>query len=286
MATKISRISWANIYERLKPYMDSDYALPSDAEVKANIAIMASDPDLLPALMQFVGQQIRPSLGSNGLYSFAKTYESLWEKPITWDGTDNTSQVNFDQLAGIFAFLKVTPRGTLLPPKVAQSSPSGINYSAFVPLILASWKKHAGINYSNWDWSESEDDKAVFLDAWTLDYSRYFHDQAAWNKWQETDLTLFRDRAMFTDSKGTYKTPEGTALITKQPNAAFKELPKLYQFALLQLWIASPTLYSRYTITNPLNLDDPQEPRFGQSDTASAVFVDDKKPTVKRLKKF
>lgn len=280
MSTKLSRINWAALAKLLDPYLPDLHMIGSGVNKNpkvADVQVISKDPDIMPQLQLLLGSRFTPVKGENGLYSFKATAAEMVRKvdagEVTWDGTDRTSPISINTLRGILMLMKIIPRGTIMPAGHTQSKGAGLNYCRFVPLILAAWKKHKNIKYSEWDWSEPAEERRKLLDKDFVLYSDTFYKLDKVDQFGSEELQDFRDKARLVFKTGEIKAPEATATITKQNDPTFRALPELLQFSLLQLWCACPHLWNENMITNPLNLDSPTVSMFGES-TTSVVFSD------------
>lgn len=283
MSTKLSRINWPALAAALTPHLPDLHFLKANPNIM-DFQVISKDPDVMPQLMFLIGNRFKPVINTeNGKYSFAATSAEMVRatqaQEVTWDGTKGSSPISFNALRGMLMFMKINPRGMLMPAGIVQSRAPGTSMCSFVPLILASWKRHQKIKYSEWDWEEPLEARRKLLDKEFAEYSEYFNKPEAINQFSIEELQQFRDQARVVATTGKINAPEATAIITKQRDPAFKSLPKLLQFSMLQLWTCCPHLWNESMITNTLSLDEPLVSNYGEFTKALFDAPDYNDPT-------
>ncbi len=209
---------------------------------------------VLPQLMAFFGTgQCKPILSAEGQVNILATLKKLTAKAtegvlVFDDGTPVVSSA----LVGMIKFMKVCPRGAIMPKKVTQGSPKGHRFSACVPLLFSAWKTYQNIPYSSYDYYDPSMEHVLEDDLLNL---LQFQGQEA--PWSNEELMKLRDQAMYIKSTGRMRTPATTYLVYSTGDSEFDPLPKLVKLCLLQLWIFQPSLYSSYAVHNLMDLDAP-----------------------------
>jgi len=274
MSTKLSRINWPALAATLTPHLPDLHFLKTNPNI-LDVHVISKDPDVMPQLMFLIGNRFKPIMSTEtGKYSFAATsaemVRAVQAQEVTWDGTKNSSPISFNALRGMLMLMKINPRGVIMPAGTTQSKAPGTGFCSFVPLILAAWKRHQKIKYSEWDWQEPLEARRKLLDKDFAEYSEYFNKPEVIDQFSVEELQQFRDQARVVASTGRINAPEATAIITKQRDPAFKSLPKLLQFSLLQLWACCPHLWNESMVTNILSLDEPLVSNY--SEFSKALF--------------
>lgn len=163
---------------------------------------------------------------------------------------DNVAKNAFNQ--GIYYLLTSNTRFV-----AKQSSPEGLPYCAFVPLILAAHKKMNGVSYSSWDRNEvGTVINSSLYDAITVGVPEYTLEE----------ILQFRTIGLTTKSgakAGTVKSATTTYGLNGLPWVISPEddrvgpgqIPQLLRMMVCQTWCAHPTNRNQYMILDPHNWD-------------------------------
>jgi hypothetical protein len=209
---------------------------------------------VLPQLMAFFGTgQCAPILSAEGQVEILPTLKKLTAKAD--EGVlkfDNGSLVTRKALEGMVKFMKVSPRGSIMPKKITQGSPKGHRFSACVPLLFSAWKTYRDIPYSAYNYYDPM--MEYVLEDELIDLLQFQGEEHPWSK---EELIKLRDQAMYIKSTGKMRTPATTYMVYATGDSEFDKLPKLVKLCLLQLWIFQPSMYESYAVHNLKNLDSP-----------------------------
>jgi hypothetical protein len=209
---------------------------------------------VLPQLMAFFGTgQCKPILSAEGQVDILATLRRITDKAFA--GTlvfDNGTKVSSNAVVGMIKFMKVHPRGSIMPRKVTQGSPKGHRFSACVPLLFSAWKTYQNVPYSSYDYYNPSMEHVLEDDL--INMLQY---QGQEHPWSPEELAKLRDQAMYIKSTGGMRTPATTYMVYSTGDSDFDALPKLVKLCLLQLWVFQPSLYSPYAIHNLMDLDAP-----------------------------
>lgn len=157
-------------------------------------------------------------------------------------------------LMGMWKVAARMPRSSIVKP---QNSGSGPEYSMLVPLILAGIKKYQGINYSEWSQSDLE---------YVVD-----RNLAEAMLVPANDIpTLSKDEILAirtigltvaTGSRiGQVDPVTSKWALTGIKDTALGHLPKLAVTMITQVWVAHPTLRTKYMVLDPNDWDGVPEP--------------------------
>ena len=158
----------------------------------------------------------------------------------------------------LFTYLNNSPRGGIIG--VSQNKVP--NMSALVPLILAAFKVSRGVNYSEWDWSNSY--MKFFVDKDLLEAVLSGQKPGAIFATPE-ELIKARDYSCTVKSGqkiGNKTKPTSQYSVTSKSfeYAELNSLPRLRKVIDCQLWVAHPSLRNKYMILDTKNLDNIPEP--------------------------
>jgi hypothetical protein len=135
-----------------------------------------------------------------------------------------------------------------------QNTAAFANYSALVPLILAGFKKHQDIPYSQWDREAVE----LFVDA-NL-YSAMTCEMPELTTARKLEL---REQGLTIKSgpkAGQLGNPISSWKLQGIKSTEIGDLPALATTMLGQIWVAHPSLRSKYMILDPNDWDAMPEP--------------------------
>jgi hypothetical protein len=146
----------------------------------------------------------------------------------------------------------------------AQSQPQYASYSTLVPLIMSGFKKYQEIPYSKW----SQVGLDCIMEANLLEAAM----AGTLEDLDDIDIMSARDVGLLIKSgpkAGDSNNPLTTWKLTGTKGTAIGHLPTLTQTMLAQIWVAHPSLRSRYMILNPDDWDDMPEPLIATDILAS-----------------
>lgn len=156
---------------------------------------------------------------------------------------------------GIYCFLMSNHRYL-----TKQASVEGLPYCAFVPLILAAFKKYAAIPYSQWDRNEvSMVINPSLYEAATLKPPHFSREELL-------ELRAEGLRVKTGPKANTQRSPITTYGLHGLPweladgRAGMGQLPQLTRMMLCQTWCAHPSLRNEYMILDPDNWDELPDP--------------------------
>ena len=133
----------------------------------------------------------------------------------------------------------------------AQSQPQYANYSALVPLIMSGMKKYQDIGYNNW----SQVGLDCIMEAPLLEAAMAIVPEDM----QPEDIWAIRTTGLTIKTgpkTGEKNNPLTTWKLTGTKGLHLGHLPALTQTMLAQIWVAHPSLRSKYMILNPGDWDD------------------------------
>ncbi len=208
---------------------------------------------VLPHLMTFFGTgQCKPIL-VDGIIDLKASLTSLITKAR--DGNlvfSNGTRVTTDALVGMIRFMKVSPRGSIMPKGMTQGSPQGHRYSACVPLLFSAWKSYQNIQYKQYDYTLPIMEHVLEDDL--IELMQYVGSEVPWTS---DELSAFKAQALYIKTTGAYRTVANCTMVYSTGNKEFDDLPKLVKLLLLQLWVFQPELYKPYAIQNLMDVDAP-----------------------------
>lgn len=135
-----------------------------------------------------------------------------------------------------------------------QTNPLFSEYSALTPLILAGFKKFHNIPYEMWDKDGIQ---------YTMDESLYLAATYVPPELDRDTILNIRKQGLTYKSGnniGTQKNPLSTWKLTGIIHTELGMAPPLATTMLSQIWVAHPSLRSRYMILDPTNWDNMPEP--------------------------
>lgn len=252
-------------YRKAKSIVNSS----TKEEVKA-LLIPFKEEWVLPHVLAFFGTKQCYPIVSEGVVNVLATLVKLGE--CATEGIlvfDDGKPVSKNALKGMVNFLKISPRGDVMPKGITQGSPAGLRYNSSIPLLLSSWKQYHNILYMQYDY---EDDAMEYiLDEDLLDLMKCVGTQLPWD---EDTLVAMRDQALYIKSTGGMRTVDKCTMIYNTGNADFDSLPKLVKLLILQTWVFQPKHYRDYSVHNLMDLD---KPASYQLPVATELFKDDTK---------
>lgn len=211
---------------------------------------------LLPQLLATLGSRIPLAKGSQG-WGFTPTVRGLGSAldagVVTYDNGIPITKAAFQ---GMLNILNYPTRGEILPSNARQGHGEGLRYATGVPLFLSAFKEYRGINYADWDWTDSN--RSYFIDFDMLEYSEYFGQDTPELQWSVEELLAIREegRTVKTGVKAGHQRPIiTTTSLNGITDLRFKALPRLMKLALCQVWVYHPTIRHKYMITSHLTLD-------------------------------
>lgn len=152
-------------------------------------------------------------------------------------------------------------RGSLVK---SQINPEFASYSALVPIILMGIKKYQGVDYSQWDLTETcplVDKNLLEAMLWQPDESHLESDllpnEICYGLGSERLLEL-REIGLTVKSgprSGTVQNPTSAWCLRGMQNTELAKAPKLVGTMLTQIWVAHPSLRTEYMILDPNNWD-------------------------------
>lgn len=234
--------TFVNRSSDIKDFPFQDYCGLNDTEMEElaerhNLRVHNSW--MLPQMLAFFGSfEVSRKLGSTDRYD----PKLLGKKNI---GTDPWK-------TGIWKVATKLRRSALVK---AQNNPQYAGYSALVPLVLAGLKKFQNINYAQWDRDGLEHmvDKGLY-EAMTCNVPPDLT-VAEILEAREIGLTVKSGTKM-----GTVQNPLSAWKLTGVQNTALAGLPALATTMLAQIWVAHPSLRSKYMVLDPVNWDNIPEP--------------------------
>lgn len=235
--TDISHVNWT--------------ALAKPDGVLADINIEGSF--LVPQLLAFVASQITP-VKVAGKYSFTATFQDL--KANAKAGTlsyPNGKSLTVQEVNGILKFLNSTPRGEVLGG-AKQIDPKSARYATGVPLILSAFREYKDIQYSQWDWTDTEN-LDIFLDKDIIALVPYFSNPPDFTNEQLLEYRTIGGTYRTGEKVGQTKHLNSITVINKVGNPDFDGLPKLLRLMLCQTWVYQPHIRHKYSITNCRDID-------------------------------
>lgn len=134
------------------------------------------------------------------------------------------------------------------------------NYSALVPLFLAPFKMYRDVGYSEWDWANPL--MKLFVDPYLLDACTILTDL----KPSLEEKIAAREYSRLIKSgikKGQVKSLTSTTSISSKAfehNIEYNELPRLRKIMECQVWVAHPSLRTKYMILDVNDMDNMPEP--------------------------
>jgi hypothetical protein len=229
---------------------------------------------LLPQVMAYVGS-LPLTKNDEGKYDAYLTLRALSEKgfPNFQDGRPCSKA----QFRGIVDFLRVSPRGLIMPKGMTQRSEAGLRYCAAVPLFLSAFLEYRGITYDKWD------TKTLF---YVVDSDLYDAlTVAEVPQFSYDELMSFRKIALLIKSRSTenheeLRKPLQATRVPKTGNPEFDELPKMARMQLVQLWVFSPDLANQFGIYVPGDLIKRPTPLVDK-EVMEAPLVKDKRNEIK-----
>lgn len=263
----IETVRWEELNSALGGYKEDHYRIGSDDGKTLMRSYYADNYNLISSVQLFIAENFPAVKDDEGKYSFQLTARTFGPRLATGipyhKGVPH--YVTGNAFSGMLRYLRVSSRGCIIPSKPRQYEIACQPYNTSVPLILSAYKKHCGIGYNEWDWTEARSDRGLFLDKDHLDASDFYgKDIDIMNRWTEEELTEFRNLCL-EDKNGNTKNPVSVTKAVNQTDKEFKELPQLIKTGLLQLWVYSPQLYTPNSIHNFTDLDAPAPILFGQS---------------------
>lgn len=157
-------------------------------------------------------------------------------------------------LMGMWKVAARMPRSSIVKP---QNSGSGPEYSMLVPLILAGIKKYQGINYSEWSQSDLEYvvdrnlAEAMLVPA---------NDIPTLSKNEILEIRKLGLTVASGTKAGQIEPVTAKWALTGIKDTALGHLPKLAVTMITQVWVAHPTLRTKYMVLDPNDWDGVPEP--------------------------
>ena len=167
---------------------------------------------------------------------------------------------------GLWKVATQMTRGALVH---SQNKPESACYSRLVPLILAGIKQAQDIPYSAWP-------KAQL--SMVVDELLYAAMVCEYEQFTKTELLMAREVGLTIKSGAkvnTLKPIHSTWKLTGLQQLRVGELPILAQTMLCQIWVAHPSIRTKYMVLDPQNWDHMPEPLI----TSEVVpIIETKKP--------
>lgn len=224
-----------NRTSKLTEFPFQDYAVLEAAELEAQAEehqLRTHNIWMLPQMLAHFGNW-RVRIGSSGLLDAAAL------------GRDNIG--NDAWSIGLWKVATKLRRSSLVK---TQNNPQFSGYSALVPLILAGIKKHQNLNYSEWD----PQTLSIMVDSALYDAMTC---QVPDNLTLD-DILHVRHIGLQVKSgsrMGELNNPLSTWKLTGIKQTLLGDLPVLAQTMLAQIWVAHPTLRSKYMVLDPRDWD-------------------------------
>lgn len=157
-------------------------------------------------------------------------------------------------LMGMWKVAARMPRSALVKP---QNSGSGPEYSMLVPLILAGIKKYQNVNYSEW----SQTDLEYIVDKHLGEAMLVPPDDIpTLSKSEILDIRLKGLTVATGGRVGQVDPVTSKWALTGIKDTALGHLPKLAVTMITQVWVAHPTLRTKYMVLDPNDWDGVPEP--------------------------
>lgn len=216
------------------------------AELAGKLALTSHTSWFMPQLMAKFGS-FTPVRNDTGKYSPKDTL-------IRNIGEDA-------RLRGMYLVACRMNRSALLK---GQTAAANAPYNSLVPLILASFKAHQNIEYSEWDTSTIN----LMVDKNLFAAMSYFSDENPMPKYTKERLLELRDHGLQyrTGPKaGTSRTVLGSWTLVGMKGTEFEDYPSLLMTMLTQIWVAHPSIRHQYMILDPVNWSNTPEPLIDTS---------------------
>ncbi len=158
-----------------------------------------------------------------------------------------------------------------------QSQPGFCNYSALVPLIMSGLKKHQDIPYNSWDkeYLHLAMEESL-LEAATAEVPEDIDTET---------LINIRDLGLLIKSgtkAGTKHNPTSAWKLTGIRHTVLGNLPTLAVTMLTQIWVAHPSLRSKYMILDPRDWDNMPDPLIDINIIGDKMFHESNKKAPKK----
>jgi hypothetical protein len=171
-----------------------------------------------------------------------------WEQDVHW-------------IKGVVDWVTQTPRGKVLGP-VKQT---GHRYHAGVPVVASWFKEHRGVGYGDWDLTDPRThvlwgDLACWGDPHVQEAVQAV--AVLGSDW----LLSVRENALEIKTglkAGTLRDPKTCTAVYGAPKP-FKDLPRLVQLCLTQLWVWHPHQVTTWTLGIPGHPDHQAQPLVGE----------------------
>ena len=213
---------------------------------------------VLPQVLANIGSSWPLVKDSSGLVSFKSTISAWGVASDRGELSLDSSTISKRGITALLKWLCLSPRGSILGSGAKQTAKEWIRYSAGVPLVLSAFKEYREVPYGAWDWSDPL--KSFLVDEDIVAWSNHF---GVVQPWTEGELLDFREGSLTVKTgktQGTVRKPTSLTQVYGVTDPAFKALPRLMKLNLCQLWCFHPTLRTRYTIGNHMDLDHQPTP--------------------------
>lgn len=166
-------------------------------------------------------------------------------------------------LMGMWKVAARMPRSSLVKP---QNSGSGPEYSMLVPLILAGLKKYQNINYSEW----SSEGLNYIVDKQLSEAMLVPpNDVPTLNRDEILAIRKLGLTVATGNRKGEIDPVTSKWALTGIRDTALGHLPKLAVTMITQVWVAHPSLRTKYMVLDPNDWDGVPEPLVDSEVVAS-----------------
>ena len=196
---------------------------------------------LIPQTQALLSKELKLLRNEQGLISPTLVIKEL--------GKDKTDEQRL-WWSGLLIYINYAPRGSILGK---MNSPQGQHpyTSSMVPLVLYTFKRDRGVEYSEWDWQD--ENMKYFVDKDLLDavLSEWYDGYSVAERlsFREVMCTIKSGPKAGTLRKPTEVTMKSTVPI---PGAEyFNNLPRLGQHMLLQMHVAHPSIRVPAMILRP-----------------------------------
>lgn len=232
-------VEFREVSEEVKKELRAKVYKACCAEFSSKYTLVARAAWLPAQLMSLISKWKAVKVGDK--YNAKATLQASVDKQDSW-------------MLGVWVFITYAKRGDFVKD---QYKPSGINYSALVPFILAGFKQYHGIKYSEWDTQDLE----YLVEPELLEAMLY----TDYPEYPTAELIAVRDHCLTTQggrNPGELRSPVSSAILYHTTDTILTNIPKLGRIMLTQVWCAHPSnrVHSKLLVLDPKNWDSTPAP--------------------------
>lgn len=239
------------------PFDDKDF-------LSSALAALGSNADwIIPQAQRFINRD----------FSLLHNITGLIDPQLTINAFAVNHPDKLNWYKGLFSWLNISPRSGVTYTKQVGNP----NHSALVPLILAAFKIHREVGYSEWDWKHPY--MKVFVDQDILDactkYPYIIPTKEEILSAREYSLQIKSGKRV-----GENKNPTSQYSVTSRAFGSLSEyndLPRLRKIMLCQLWVAHPLLRTDLMILDVNNKDEIPLPLVEESFNTTKYVAEEEK---------